>query len=419
MLSALALCLLTAAPTPKTVVLRAAFLYDGKANTLSAPGVIVVRGEEIIDVGPKAVVPSDAEIIDLGDATLLPGFIDAHTHLSMQATDWKSDWIDDQRRSIGEQALLASRYVRATLEAGFTTCRDVGSHDLLDVALRNAIASGAVAGPRLLVSTAAISTTGGHCDSDAVRPGLFAKETAEGVADSPDGMRAVVRRNIKAGADTIKVCATGGVLSLGDDVDSPQLTQAELDALVDEAHALKRKVAAHAHGALGAKRAIKAGVDSIEHGTFLDAEALDLMKARGTVLVPTRLVSAKLQQKLSTLPPAVLEKATRALAAGNASLKLAIAKGVKIGFGTDAGVFAHGENAQEFALLVDAGLTPLEAIKAATSVNAALLGRDRVGSLEHGKLADLVAVPGNVQKDIKATERVLFVMKGGVVVKRP
>src|SRR6267154_4933215 len=282
----------TQAPKPgKTYVLKAARMFDGKSNALSTPGLVVVTGGKIAGVGAPSAIPAGAETIDLGDATLLPGFIDAHTHLtSMYSDDWKQNLIDSLQKTVAERALDASANARVTLMAGFTTVRDVGSADFIDVGLRNAIRDGVVPGPRMLVTVHALGSTGGHCDHEGgFREGLFGRESdpLDGVINGPDQARYAVRLDHKYGADMIKVCATGGVLSLTDDVDTPQLTQAELDAIVDEAHALRRKTAAHAHGALGAKRAIRAGIDSIEHGSFLDDEALDLMKAKGTFYVPT------------------------------------------------------------------------------------------------------------------------------------
>jgi imidazolonepropionase-like amidohydrolase len=276
----------------------------------------------------------------------------------------------------------------------------------------------------MLVAAHAIGATGGHCDDTGWRPGVpRGRETGveEGVANGPDQIRAAVRYDVKYGADVIKVCATGGVLSLADDVDTPQLTQAELDALVDEAHALNRKAAAHAHGLQGAKRAIRAGIDSIEHGTFLDDEALSLMHKRGTFLVPTVMAGVGLQEQLarnSSLPPAVAAKARAALARHDAMLRRAIALNVRIALGTDAGVYPHGRNAEEFGQLVARGMKPIDALRAGTSAAAELLGvLDRVGTLEVGKIADVVAVPGDPSRDVRVTEHVLFVMKEGALVR--
>ncbi len=275
----------------KTYVLKAARLFDGKSNALVTPGVVVVTDGKIVVAGTSAAAPAGAEVIDLGDATLLPGFIDAHTHLTaMHSEDYKQNRLDELQKTIAERALDASVNARVTLMAGITTVRDVGSSDYLDVGLRNAIRNGRVPGPRMLVTVHALSATGGHCDfSQGFREGLFGHESGplEGVVNGVDQARYAVRLDHKYGADMIKVCATGGVLSETDDVDTPQLTQEELNAIVDEAHALRLRTAAHAHGAEGAKRAIRAGISSIEHGSFLDDEALEVMKQRGTYLVPT------------------------------------------------------------------------------------------------------------------------------------
>jgi imidazolonepropionase-like amidohydrolase len=302
--------------------------------------------------------------------------------------------------------------------AGFTTVRDVGSGELVDIGLRNAINEGVIPGPRMLVAVHAISARGGHCDDTAgYRPDLL-KEPGpeEGVADGPDQVRAAVRFNAKHGADVIKVCASGGVLSLADKVDSPQLTQAELDALVDEAHALGRKTAAHAHGAEAAKRAVRAGIDSIEHGSFLDDQALDLMKQKGTYLIFTPVLCLNERLKKAGAPANVVGKAAAATAAADSTFKRALAKGVKLGFGSDAAVCPHGQQVAQFADMVRLGMQPLAALRAATSADAKLLGLDaQVGTLESGKLADVIGVPGDPSRDITAIEKVLFVMKDGVV----
>jgi imidazolonepropionase-like amidohydrolase len=383
---------------------------------------VVVSNGRILGVGPSAAIPAGAETIDLGDATLLPGLMDAHTHLSMPYyKDYRQGEMDPLKKTVAERTLDAVEIVRVTLMAGFTTVRDVGSSDYIDVGLRNAIREGKIPGPRMLVSVHALGSTGGHCDPTAgFAPLLFPEPgLTNGVINSADQAREAVRFNIKNGADVIKTCATGGVLSLTDDVDTPQLTQAELDALVDEAHALRRKTAAHAHGAAGAKRAVRAGIDSIEHGTFLDDEALEMMKAKGTYYLPTLMANQGLREMLANggyLPPPVEKKARLAMESLNATVKKAIALGIKIGIGTDAGVYPHGRNAEEFHQLVDLGMKPVDALKAGTSVNANLLGvADRTGTLETGKLADVVACPGNPEENIRQVERVFFVMKDGAV----
>jgi imidazolonepropionase-like amidohydrolase len=407
----------------KTYVLKAARLFDGKSNALVTPGVVVVTDGKIVAAGKSAATPTGAEVIDLGDATLLPGFIDAHTHLTSEySEDYKQNRLDDLQKTIAERALDASVNARVTLMAGVTTVRDVGSSDYLDVGLRNAIRNGKVPGPRMLVTVHALGATGGHCDfSQGFREGIFGHESGplEGVVNGADQARYAVRLDHKYGADIIKVCATGGVLSPTDDVDTPQLTQEELNAIVDEAHALRRKTAAHAHGAEGAKRAIRAGIDSIEHGTFLDDEALGMMKQRGTFLVPTLMAVQGIQEQIDKgvyIPPAILAKAKTAIASIHQTFQRALAKGVKIGLGTDAAVYPHGRNVEEFHQMADLGMKPIDALKAGTSMDAELLGlADKIGTLEAGKIADVVAVPGDPVQNIRQTEHVFFVMKEGVI----
>ena len=409
----------------KSYVLKAARLFDGKSDALVSPGLVVVTGGKIVGVGSAAAIPASAEVIDLGDATLLPGLIDAHTHLTFPyPDDYNRTQLENLRKTIPEMALDSSVNARVTLMTGITTVRDVGSRYFLDVGLRNAIAKGDVPGPRMLVTVHALGSTGGHCDSqDGYREGLFGHESGplDGVINGPDQARYAVRLDHKYGADMIKVCASGGVLSPTDDVDTPQLTQEELNAIVDEAHALRRKTAAHAHGAEAAKRAIRAGIDSIEHGSFLDEEALEMMKQRGTYLVPTLMAVQGLQEKFDRgeyIPPAIAAKAHAAISALRLTFQQALAKGVKIGMGTDAGVYPHGRNTEEFHQMVDLGMKPLAALRAGTSADADLLGiADKVGTLEPHKLADVVAVPGDPLQNIRQTEHVFFVMKEGVIYK--
>jgi imidazolonepropionase-like amidohydrolase len=422
-----ALTLATAlAAQDRAIVLRGARLYDGKSDRLVSPGVVLVVGNKIQFAGTRADTPAGAEVIDLGDVTLMPGFIDAHTHLSHDYNpDFRQAFMDRERKTIPEMTLDAVDNLRRTLQAGFTTCRDVGSFEFVDIGLRNAVAAGKIEGPRMLVAVKSIGATGGHCDpGSGVRFGLR-KETGveDGIINSPDQARAAVRFNLKYGADVIKTCATGGVLSPTDEVDTPQMTQAELDALVDEAHALRRKTAAHAHGAAGAKRAIRAGIDSIEHGSFLDEEALRLMKEKGTYYVPTLIAGwwlvQQVDQRKLVLSPAVTAKARAAASAVGETFHRAVEMGVKIGFGTDAGVYPHGMNAMEFQLMVEHGMKPIAALKAATSADADLLGLSAtVGTLEAGKLADIIAVPGDPSADIRQTSKVRFVMKEGKIYRR-
>ena len=397
-------------------VLKAARMFDGKSDSVVQPGVVVITGDKITSVG--GAVPAGAKVIDLGDVTLLPGFIDSHTHLSMAFNpDYNGAVLRGLQMEVSEMAIRATVNARKTLMAGFTTVRDVGSSNFIDVGLRNSINAGVIPGPRMLVSVHALGATAGHCDdSDGFRYGLFNHETGpeDGVINSPDQARYAVRWNIKYGADIIKTCATGGVLSPTDAVDAPQLTQAELDALVTAAHELGRKTAAHAHGAEGAKRAIRAGIDSIEHGTFLDDEALQMMHDRGTYLVPTLSVRAGIAE--SKFPPLVQAKADLAMKAQDDLVHRALKIGVKIALGTDAAVYPHGDNALEFVLMANDGMTPAQSLRAGTSVAADLLGlASKVGTLEAGKLADVVAVPGNPLQDIKVVQSVNFVMKDGVV----
>ena len=413
------------AAMPQQLVLRAARLFDGRSETLQTPGIIVIEDGRITGVGPSATVKPGGKMIDLGDATLLPGFMDAHVHLTHErGMDNRQDILDRQARTAAEAALRATKYLRVTLEAGFTTVRNLGAPDFVDVALRNAVAAGAIAGPRILAASKGLGSLGGHCDPmNGVAPEFFGREPdwRDGVINSPESARQAVRYNIKYGADLIKMCATGGVLSRNNDVDSPQMTQVEIDAIIDEAHAKGKKVAAHAHGATGAKRAIRGGIDSIEHGSFLDDEALTLMKQKGTVFVPTLHAPWSLleaDKKGSVMDPRTKAKLNMAARRIDETFRSAAARGIRIGFGTDAGVGSHGTNAEEFVLMVKGGLKPIDALRAATSVDAELFGiASEVGTLETGKIADIVAVPGNPVEDIAQTRNVFFVMKDGKVVK--
>jgi imidazolonepropionase-like amidohydrolase len=409
----------------QTTVLRAARLIDGTGAPTVINAAIVVTDDRIVAVGPASAVavPAGARVVDLGDVTLLPGFIDAHTHIIGRTLgDPMADLaIVKDYASYG--AIVGVANARSTLMAGFTTIRVVGAPNFDDMALRQAITDGRVPGPRMENAGHAIGITGGHCDENGFRPGLIQLGPVDGVADGPEQIRAAVRNQVKAGADVIKMCATGGVLSEGDAVGVTQYTYEEMKALVDEATKLGRKVAAHAHGTEGIKIAVRAGVSSIEHGSFLDEEGARMMAQRGTFLVPTMMAGDAVERfaKNGVLKGLRAEKALAAGAAMRNATKIAVANHVQIALGTDAGVIPHGTNAREFGLMVEwGGLTPMAALNAGTMNAAKLLGWDaRVGSLAPGKLADIVAVPGNPLADIHATERVSFVMKGGVVYKGP
>jgi len=409
------------------IVLKAERMFDGKSKTLVQNGVVIVQGNAIVDVGSNLPTPSGAQVIDLGDATLAPGFMDAHTHLTLDYSgDYNVRRLHELDLTVSEQAIRATIFARATVEAGFTTVRDlgsrvVGSREFVDVALRNSINKGVIVGPRMLVATKGIGATGGHFDpTSGFRDFLFGREPdySDGIADGPEEIRKAVRFEVKNGADVIKGAVSGGVLSLADEVDTPQLTPAEMAALVDESHRLRKKVAVHCHGDQAAREAIEAGVDSIEHGSFMKPETLTRMKNKGTFLTPTLMATEWIMSKLDNYPPALQAKAKAAGAARSDMFRNAVKLGVKISFGTDAAVFPHGQNAKEFKLMVDLGMTPIDALKSATANDAELLGiAQKVGTLEKGKLADIVAMPGDPASDITATERVFFVMKEGKIVR--
>ncbi len=413
--------------TPATVALKAARLFDGKSKTLVPNGVVVIQGNIITAAGSNVPIPENAQVIDLGDATLSPGFMDAHTHLT---ADYSGNYNELRLhmldRNVSQLALEMIPYAKVTIEAGFTTVRDLGagfpnSSDFPDVSLRNAIKEGLITGPRMLVATHGIGATGGHFDgSNGFRDLLFGAEPdwTRGIADGPDQIRKAVRFEVKNGADVIKASVSGGVLSLADEVDVPQFTPAEMAALVDETHRLRKKVAVHCHGDEAAREAINAGVDSIEHGSFLKTETLSLMKQKGTYLTPTLMATEWVMGKISQYPPAIQEKGKAAAEARTEMFRNAVRIGVKIAFGTDASVFPHGQNAKEFALMTGLGMKPIDALRSATSVDAELFGiADKLGTLEKGKLADVIAMPGDPTSDITATERVFFVMKDGKIVK--
>jgi imidazolonepropionase-like amidohydrolase len=398
------------------VVVHAGHLLDVKSGKLLADQTLVIEDGRILSSGgaAEAKIPADATRIELPNATLLPGLIDAHTHLTMEPRFG----YDRLAISVPREALIGAKNARLTLLAGFTTARNVGARGFTDVALRDAINAGDVPGPRLLVSGPALSITGGHCDNNMLPFEYHA--VGDGTADGIAEVQHKVRENIKYGADLIKVCATGGVLSLGDNPQHSQYTLDEMKAIVADAHRLGRKVAAHAHGAEGIRWAAEAGVDSIEHGSYIDDAGIAAMKEHGTYLVPTLYLGDWMMENAEQthLPPPLLDKAREVIPAARKNIAHAFAGGVKVAFGTDAAVYPHGLNAREFAVMVKLGLTPLQAIQAATVNAADLLGwSGKVGTLEPGAWADIVAVEGDPVKDVTTLERVKFVMKGGEVVK--
>jgi imidazolonepropionase-like amidohydrolase len=412
------LCLGTAvmAQTSRHVVVHAGHMLDVKTGKLLADQTLVIEDGNIVSAGAAAdaKIPADAVRIELPNATVLPGLIDAHTHLTMEP----KFGYERLANSVPREALTGAKNARLTLLAGFTTARNVGARDFTDVALRDAINAGDVPGPRLLVSGPALSITGGHCDNNMLPFEYHA--TSDGVADGIAAVQHKVRENIKYGSDLIKVCATGGVLSLGDNPQHSQFTLEEMKAIVADAHRLGRKVAAHAHGAEGIRWAAEAGVDSIEHGSYIDDAGIAVMKEHGTYLVPTLYLGDWMLDNagLTHLPAPLLAKAQEVIPAARKNIAHAFSSGVKVAFGTDAAVYPHGLNAHEFAVMVRLGLTPLQAIQAGTINAADLLGwSGKVGTLEPGAWADIVAVDGDPVKDVTTLERVKFVMKGGEVVK--
>ena len=405
----------TQAPTNKTVV-HAGKLLDVKTGTMLSDQAIVIEGDKIISVGPMSglKLTGSEQRIELGNATVLPGMIDAHTHLTFNP----QFGYESLAISIPREALIGARNARVTLDAGFTTVRNVAADGYADVALRDAINAGDVPGPRMLVSGPPLSITGGHCDNDLLPFEYHA--TADGVADGVEQVQHKVREVIKYGADLIKVCATGGVLSKGDDPNASQYTLEEMKAIVADAHRLGRKVAAHAHGAQGVIWASEAGVDSVEHGHLMNDEAIATLKKNGTYLVPTLYLIDWHREHAAqaNLPDYLKWKMELVSKAAKENVRKAIAAGVKIGMGTDAAVYPHGLNAHELAVYVSLGMSPLQAIQTTTINDADLLGwSNKVGTIEPGKWADIIAVDGDPLHDVTTLQHVKFVMKGGEVVK--
>jgi imidazolonepropionase-like amidohydrolase len=407
---------LAAQQSARRVVVHAGRLLDVKTGKMLTDQMLVIEDGKIVTVGPaaEAKVPADAVRIELPNATVLPGLIDAHTHLTM---DPRFGY-ERLAISVPRETLTGAKNARITLLAGFTSVRNVGARDYSDVALRDAINAGDVPGPRMLVSGPALSITGGHCDNNMLPSEYHA--VSDGVADGVAAVQHKVRENIKYGSDLIKVCATGGVLSLGDNPQHSQFTQEEMKTIVADAHRLGRKVAAHAHGAEGIRWAAEAGVDSIEHGSYIDDAGIAAMKEHGTYLVPTLYLGDWMFENMEQthMPPPLMAKAREVIPVARKNIAHAFASGVKVALGTDAAVYPHGLNAHEFAVMVKLGLTPLQTIQAGTINAADLLGwAGKVGSLETGAWADIVAVDGDPLKDVTTLERVKFVMKGGEVVR--
>ena len=414
----LALFAALAIQNPQLTAIRAGTLIDGRGGAPIRNAVIVIQGDRIQSVGTS--VPQGARVIDLSRQTVLPGFLDMHVHLSMRPIG-EGDWVNSgTRESIADDALFGARNARQTLAAGFTTVRNVGARGFADVSLRNAINAGIVPGPRMITGGNSLGISGGHCDDNGYAPYVLREPgPLEGIANGPEQVREAIRLQIKYGADVIKICATGGVLSQGDAVGVRQYDDEELRAVVREAHFHERRVAAHAHGAEGIIAASRAGVNSIEHGSFLTDEGARVMVEHGTWLVPTLMAGFMVgsDSGAARLPAWAASKGRAAWAASQQGIRRAVAAGVKIALGTDAGVFPHGTNGREFELLVRfGGLSAMQAIQAGTMSAATLLGwEDRVGSVEAGKFADLVAVDGDPLANVALLQRPSFVMKGGEV----
>jgi imidazolonepropionase-like amidohydrolase len=412
---AAAATLAPAQQAPKRTLVRAAHVLDVKTGKLLDGQTIVIAGDTIQSIAPTASVTAQAgdQVIDLGAMTALPGLIDVHTHLTMNPD---FDPYRELTSTDAKEAINGVVNARTTLLAGFTSVRNVGAGGYTDVDLRDAVDSGQVPGPHMQVSGPLLGITGGHCDENLLP--IKYHVVGDGVADGIAQVQHMVRQNIKYGADLIKICATGGVLSKGDDPQASQFTLEEMQAIVADAHRLGRKVAAHAHGAQGILWATEAGVDSIEHGSYIDDAAIAEMKKRGTYLVPTLYLEDWMIEK-GNLPPIYHQKMIDVSAVAKSNIKRAMQAGVKIALGTDAAVYPHGLNAHELDVYVNQmGMTPLAALQSATINAADLMGwTAKTGTLEPGKWADIIAVDKNPLDDVRVLQDVKFVMKSGVVYK--
>ncbi len=414
-----------AAPTPAPVVyVKAGHLFDATSDNLRDNMVLVVEGERISKVLPasEAKIPEDARVVDLSQDWVLPGLIDCHTHLEARAD--KYDPINQVKDTPFMGGFHGVVNANKTLQAGFTSVRDVGSQPFFAVDLRNAVNEGYIPGPRIVASGPPLSITGGHGDMNGFAPGvenmMYPAERDYAIVDGPEQVRHAVREQVKYGVDVIKILATGGVLSQGDKPGAEQLTYDEMKMAVDTAHAAGRKVAAHAHGTQGIKDAIRAGVDSIEHGSLIDAEGIEMMKQHGTYLVADIYNDDYILGKAIEfgLPQENVDKEKMVGRLQRENFQKAVEAGVKIAFGTDAGVYPHGDNAKQFHYMVKFGMTPAGAIRAATSSAADLIDRAHdEGTREPGKYADLIGVTANPLDKIEVLEHVSFVMKGGKVYK--
>jgi len=399
---------------PPATVIRAARIITGVAGAATAPGVVVIRGDRIASVGSASVIPDGARVINLAGATLLPGLIDLHTHLTSTGVHWEDELL---KTTPGQAALHGAHNALVTLMAGFTTCRDMGpTWPFTDIDLRKAIDEGVVPGPRLLASGNYVSPTGGA--GDARQFWIFVDvPIVRNLADGPDEIRKAVRTNLQQGADFIKILGTGAVLSKGAPPGGQQYSEEEMHVAVEEAARWGKHVAAHLHGTAGIKAGIRAGVHTVDHGSMMDDEAVQLLRTHHAYFVPTLYTSASISEN-PNVPESEKARSTQITALKDASFQLVLKAGLPIGFATDAAVVPHGQNAREFAYRVRLGQAPMDAILSATKTAAEIIGwSDRVGAIEPGKFADVIAVAGDPLRDITELQRVTFVMKGGRVYK--